>query len=97
MRSSAAGGLHVLSGGSRTRTYEEPLRRRRSDLADRVSRSEARDALERPHAVDPVDGGALRLPRDSGERLLHGGLCREAVALNGEGKGGRFGDAGVTR
>lgn len=39
-------------------------------LADRVSRGEARDALERTHAFDPLDGGALCLPRDFGECLL---------------------------
>ena len=37
------------------------------------------DALERPHAVDPLDGGALCLPGHSGGCLLHGGLRREAV------------------
>ena len=42
-------------------------------------RSRLGDALERPHAVDSLDGGALRVPRDSRERFLHGGLCREAV------------------
>ena len=94
--------LDDLLGGCRARAYEEPLRRRRRHLADRVPRGEARDArcgasdrarhlcrhllvrrrlgdaLERPHAVDPVDGGALRVPRDTRERLLHGGVCREA-------------------
>ena len=95
--------LDDLSGGSRARAYEEPLRGRRRDFADRIPRGEAvvarlgasdrardlrhyllvrrrlGDALERPHAVDPLDGGALRLPGHSCKRLLHGGLCREAV------------------
>lgn len=95
--------LDDLPCGRGARAYEEPLRRRRRDLADRFSRSEAvdarrgvsdrardlrrhllvrrrlGDAFERPHAVDPLDGGSLRLPRHSGERFLHGGLRREAV------------------
>ena len=95
--------LDDLPCGRGARAYEEPLRCRRRDLADRFSRSEAvdarcgasdrarhlrrhllvrrrlGDALERPHAVDPVDGGALRVPSDSRERLLYGGLRREAV------------------
>ena len=95
--------LDDLPSGRGACAYEEPLRRRRRDLADRIPRGEAMvarrgapdrardlrryllvrrrlgDALERPHAVDPLDGGALRVSRHSGERLLHGGLCREAV------------------
>ena len=99
--------LDDLPSGRGACAYEEPLRRRRRDLADRFPRSEAvdarcgasdrarhlrrhllvrrrlGDALERPHAVDPVDGGALRLPRHSGERLLHGGVRGKAVNRNG--------------
>lgn len=95
--------LDDLPSGRGARAYEEPLRGRRRDLADRILRSEAvdarrgasdrardlrrhllvrcrlGDALERPHAVDPLDGGALCLPRHSCERLLHGGLRREAT------------------
>ena len=109
--------LDDLPSGRGARAYEEPLRRRRRDLADRFSRGEAvdarrgafdracdlrrhllvrsrlGDALERSHAVDPVDGGALRVPRDTRERLLHGGLCGEAVGRNGDGEEGRHGDA----
>ena len=55
------------------------------------------DALERPHAVDPLDGGALRLPRHSGERLLYGGLRREAVGRDGVGTDRAEDDAGLTR
>lgn len=38
-------------------------------------------------------GNALRLPRHPGERVLHGGLRREAVGRNGDWEGGREGDA----
>lgn len=95
--------LDDLSCGRGARAYEEPLRGRRRDFADRIPRGEAvdarrgtsdrardlrrhllvrsrlGDALERSHAVDSVDGGSLRLSCHSGERLLHGGLRREAV------------------
>ena len=91
--------LDDLPSGRGARAYEEPLRRRRRDLADRFSRGEAvdarrgasdrardlrrqllvrrrlGDALERPHAVDPLDGGALRLPRYSCKCVFYGNFC----------------------
>lgn len=56
------------------------------------ARGRARD-FGRHLLVRRRPGNALRLPRHPGERVLHGGLRREAVGRNGDWEGGRGGDA----